>query len=95
MSTSSKTKPATEDFVKNEIEKLRIRMDSKFADVNEKLQDHDLKFVTIDNKLDRVLTQLDSLAGQFKTFGDEQTMQSGRIAIHSDEIKELQNVVFA
>lgn len=91
MLAPQKTKPTTKDFVKNEIEKLRIRMDSKFYDINEKL--NELK--ENDKKIDKVLEQLDSIAGQFKKFDEEQTMQSGRIAIHSDEIKELQNVVFA
>jgi len=91
MLTSPKIKPATEDFVKKEIEKLRIRMDSKFSDVQDTLGEMKLN----DKKIDRVLEQLDSIAGQFKKFDEEQIMQSGRIATHSDEIKELQNIVFA
>jgi len=91
MLTSPKIKPATEDVVKKEIEKLRIRMDSKFSDVQDTLGEMKLN----DKKIDRVLEQLDSIAGQFKKFDEEQIMQSGRIATHSDEIKELQNIVFA
>lgn len=79
----------------SEVEKLRIRMDYRFSQVDERMDDLEGRFNKTDNKLDIVLTQLDSLAGQFRKFDEEQTMQSGRIAIHSDEIKELQNVVFA
>lgn len=85
---------ATETFVKAEVEKLRIRMDSKFADVNEKLEDHDLKFEKIDTKLDKVLTQLDSIAGQFKKFDEERELMSDKISEHTDQIESLQNVVF-
>ncbi len=95
MIKSSKSKVATETFVKAEVEKLRIRMDSKFADVYEKLEDHDLKFEKIDTKLDKVLTQLDSIAGQFKKFDEERELMSDKIREHTDQIEELQNVVFA
>lgn len=79
----------------SEVEKLRIRMDYRFSQVDEKISDLDERFDKTDQKLDTVLNQLDSIVGQFRKFDEEQTMQSGRIAIHSDEIKELQNVVFA
>ena len=42
-----------------------------------------------------MMEQLDSTAGLVKKFDEEETMQSGRIAIHSEEIKELQNFVYA
>lgn len=79
----------------SEVEKLRIRIDSKFADVGEKLQDHDLKFEKIDNKLDRVLTQLDSIAGQFKKFDEERELMSDRLREHTDQIEDLQKIVYA
>lgn len=94
MVKSPKTKTTTENFVKDEIEKLRIRMDSKFADVNEKLGEHDLKFVNIDDKLDKVLTQLDSIAGQFKKFDEERELMSDKIREHTDQIEDLQSLVF-
>jgi len=78
----------------SEVEKLRIRMDYKFSKVDDKLSSLGGRFDKTDNKLDIVLTQLDSIAGQFKKFDEEQTMQSGQIATHSDEIKELQSAVF-
>ncbi|MDO8340722.1 MAG: hypothetical protein Q7T59_01995 [Candidatus Woesebacteria bacterium] len=77
-----------------ETEKLRLRMDYRFSQIDERLENVEGRFNKTDNKLDNVLTQLDSLAGQFKKFGEEQTMQAGRIRIHSDQIKELQGVVF-
>lgn len=78
----------------SDIEKLRIRMDSKFADVDGKFEEVDSNFTKIDNKLDRVLIQLDSLAGQFKKFDEEREMMSDKIVEHTDQIKELQNAVF-
>ncbi len=75
----------------SEVEKLRIRMDYRFSQVDETLQE--LK--ENDKKIDRVLDQLDSIVGQFKKFDEEQIMQSGRIATHSDDIKQLQSAVFA
>jgi len=78
----------------SEIEKLRIRMDSKFADVEETLDELKENDKKVDKKLDIVLDQLDSIVGQFKKFDEEQTMQSGRIATHSDQIEKLQNAVF-
>jgi len=75
----------------SEVEKLRIRMDYRFSQVDETLQE--LK--ENDKKIDRVLDQLDSIVGQFKKFDEEQIMQSGRIATHSDDIKQLQGAVFA
>lgn len=75
----------------SEVEKLRIRMDYRFSQVDETLEE--LK--ENDKKLDRVLDQLDSIVGQFKKFDEESTLQSGRIATHSDQIDELQKVVFA
>ena len=75
----------------SEVEKLRIRMDYRFSQVDETLQE--LK--ENDKKIDRVLDQLDSIVGQFKKFDEEQIMQSGRITTHSDDIKQLQGAVFA
>ena len=75
----------------SEVEKLRIRMDYRFSQVDETLQE--LK--ENDKKIDRVLDQLDSIVGQFKKFDEEQIMQSGRIATHSYDIKQLQRAVFA
>ncbi|AKM83417.1 hypothetical protein A2422_00925 [Candidatus Woesebacteria bacterium RIFOXYC1_FULL_31_51] len=77
-----------------ETEKLRLRMDYKFSTVDEKFEEVIEKIEGTDKKIDRVLTQLDSMAGQFKKFDEELMMQSGRITIHSDQIKELQGVVF-
>lgn len=94
MVKSLKSKVITEKFVKDEVDKLRVRMDSKFADVNEKLGEHDIKFVNIDGKLDRVLTQLDSIAGQFKKFDEERELMSDKIREHTDQIEDLQSLVF-
>lgn len=88
---SSKSKVATETFVKAEVEKLRIRMDSKFADVQETLEE--LK--ENDKKIDKVLEQLDSIAGQFKKFDEERELMSDKISEHTDQIESLQNIVFA
>lgn len=82
---------ATKKFVSDEVEKLRIRMDSKFADVQETLEE--LK--ENDKKIDRVLEQLDSIAGQFKKFDEERVLMSDKISTHTDQIEALQNVVFA
>jgi len=95
MIKKSKSKVATESFVRNEVEKLRIRMDSKFADVDEKLGELKENIIGTDNKLDRVLIQLDSIAGQFKKFDEEREMMSDKITEHPDQIEELQGVVFA
>lgn len=79
----------------SEVERLRIRMDYKFSLVDEQFVEIREGLKKNNSKLDLVLNQLGSIVGQFKKFDDEQTMQSGRIAIHSDEIKEIQGVVFA
>lgn len=82
MVKSPKSNVATETFVKNEVEKLRVRMDSKFADVDEKFQEIDENFEGVNMKLDRVLTQLDSIAGQFKKFDEERELMSDKIKQH-------------
>lgn len=79
----------------SEVEKLRIRMDSKFIDLKEELQNQSTKFKKIDNKLDLVLNQLDSISGQFKRFDEERELMSDKIRKHTDLIEECQNVVFA
>ncbi len=79
----------------SEIEKLRISMDSKFADVDEKFEEVDKNFKKIDNKLDTVLNQLDSIVGQFKKFDEERVLISDKVKEHTDDIEELQSVVFA
>lgn len=94
MVKSPKSNVATETFVKNEVEKLRVRMDSKFADVDEQLIELKEGIMGTDNKLDRVLTQLDSIAGQFKKFDEERELMSDKIKEHTDQIESLQNVVF-
>lgn len=85
MAIPSKTKVATEDFVYRVTNNLEKRVDDRF----DKAED------LAEKRFNKLMEQMDSLAGQFKKFDEEQTLQSGRIAIHSDEIKELQNVVFA
>lgn len=95
MVKTPKSKTVTKTFVKNEVDKLRVEMNSKFFDVNEKLEEHDLKFEKIDTKLDKVLTQLDSIAGQFKKFDEERELMSDKIKEHTDQIEQLQNAVFA
>lgn len=91
MVKSSKSKVATENFVKNEVDKLRVEMNSKFYDINEKLDE--LK--ENDKKIDKVLEQLDSIAGQFKKFDEERMLISDKISTHTDQIEELQKAVFA
>lgn len=78
----------------SDIERLIIEMNSKFYDVTEKLEEHNIKFENIDTKLDKVLTQLDSIAGQFKKFDEERELMSDKIRDHTDQIEELQKVVF-
>lgn len=95
MIKKSKSKVATEIFVRNEVEKLRIRMDSKFADVDETLSELKEGITGNDSKLDRVLTHLDSLAGQFKKFDEEREMMSDKIKEHTDQIEDLQKIVYA
>ncbi len=94
MVTPSKSEVATENFVRNEVEKLRIRMDSKFADVDETLSELKEGIAGNDSKLDRVLTHLDSLAGQFKKFDEEREMMSDKIREHTDQIEDLQKIVY-
>lgn len=95
MTKALKTKAVTENFVKNEVEKLRIRMDSKFSDVQETLDKHKDQFVKVNDKLDLVLNQLDSIAGQFKKFDEERELMSDKIREHSDQIEDIQKIVYA
>lgn len=84
MTIPSKQKVATEDFVYRVVANTEKRLEKRF-DTAEELAE---------KRFNKMMTQLDSLAGQFKKFDEEQTMQSGRIKIHSDQIEELQNAVF-
>lgn len=88
MTTSSKTKVATEDFVYKTVYRVvgdsEKRIDNRFDEAEE----------LAEKRFNKIITQLDSIAGLVKKFDEEETMQSGRIATHSDQIEELQNAVF-
>ena len=57
---------------------------------------NELYFIFVnDKKIDKVLEQLDSIAGQFKKFDEERELMSDKIREHTDQIESLQNVVFA
>lgn len=73
------------------LDNLDFKVNFKFSEVNDRFDEAEK---LAEKRFDRMMNQLDSIAGLVKKFDEEQTMQSGRIAIHSDEIKELQNVVF-
>lgn len=76
---------ATEAFVYRVVNDSEKRLDKRIDKVE----------VNLGKKIDRVLTHLDGIAGQFKKFDEEQTMLSSRVAIHSKQIKKLQGAVFA
>ncbi|MEK7472996.1 MAG: hypothetical protein AAB625_03075 [Patescibacteria group bacterium] len=84
MTKSSKTSVATENFVYRVVGDSEKRLEKKF----------DQAEVLAEKRFDKMMTQLDSIAGLVKKFDEEETMQSGRIKIHSDQIEELQNAVF-
>ncbi|MEK7168695.1 MAG: hypothetical protein AAB778_01670 [Patescibacteria group bacterium] len=88
MTTPSKTKVATEDFVYKTVYRIvgdsESRINKKFDKVEE----------LAEKRFDKMMNQLDSIAGLVKKFNEEETMQSGMIAIHSDQIRKLQNAVF-
>lgn len=88
MSIPSKTKVATEDFVYKTVYRVvgdsESRINKKFDKVEE----------LAEKRFDKMMNQLDSIAGLVKKFNEEETMQSGRIAIHSDQIRKLQNAIF-
>ena len=89
MATPSKTKITTEDFVYKAVYRVvgdsEKRIEKRFDKVEE----------LAEKRFNKMMEQLDSTAGLVKKFDEEETMQSGRIAIHSEEIKELQNFVYA
>ncbi len=85
MAIPSKTKVATEDFVYRVVGDSEKRIEKRFDKVEE----------LAEKRFNKMMEQLDSTAGLVKKFDEEETMQSGRIAIHSEEIKELQNFVYA
>ncbi len=74
------------------LDNLDFKVNFKFSEINDKLNEAEK---LAEKRYNKMMNQLDSIAGLVKKFDEEQTMQSGIIAIHSDEIKELQNVVFA
>lgn len=80
MSTS---KIVTEEFVIKTMDNLRDEINERFESVDKKL-----------SKLDIILEQLDSIAGDFKKFDEEQTTLSYRQSIHSDKIEKLEVAVF-
>ena len=95
MSTPSKTKIATEDFVYKTVFRVTGDTESRINKRFDKVEE------LAEKRFNKMMEQLDSIAGLVKKFAvvdtifEEETMQSGRIAIHSEEIKELQNFVYA
>lgn len=89
MANPSKTKVATEDFVYKTVYRVMGDSESRINKRFDKVEE------LAEKRFNKMMDQLDSIAGLVKKFDEEQTMQSGRIAIHSDEIKELQNFVYA
>lgn len=84
MATSLKLKVASEDFVYRVVSDSEKRLGKRFDNAED----------LAEKRFNKLMEQMDSLAGQFKKFDEEQTIQSGRIKIHSDQIEELQNAVF-
>lgn len=78
----------------SEVEKLRIRMDYRFSQVDDQLGDMKNNLCKNNQKIDKVLTQLGSIAGQFKKFDEERDLLSDKAKEHTDQIEELQSVVF-
>ncbi len=89
MSTPSKIKVATEDFVYKTVYRVTGDTESR---INKRF---DKAETLAEKRFSKLMDQMDSLAGQFKKFDEEQTMQSARIKTHTDQIEELQNAVFA
>lgn len=88
MIKTSKTKLASEDFVYKTVYRVVGDSESRINRMFDKAEELSEK------RYNKMMEQLDSIAGLVKKFDEEETMQSGRIAIHSEEIKELQYAVF-
>ena len=75
------------DAVKSEIQPFR-------QDFNEFKSETKSEFAKINKKLSTIEDTIDKFAGQVKTFGTEQVLQSGRISSNTDRIENIELKVF-
>lgn len=85
MAKSIKSKVASEDFVYRVVFDSEKRLEKRF-DKAEQLAE---------KRFSRLMEQMDSLAGQFKKFEVERELMSDKIREHSDQIEDLQKIVYA
>jgi hypothetical protein len=81
----SKTKYATENFVWGVVNNLEEKVEKGFDKVDKKAE----------KRYNKMMTQLVDIAGQFKKFGEEQTILSVHSRNHTDRIEKLENAAFA
>lgn len=84
MSKVTKDRPATENYVWRVVNGLEERMNKRFNAIENKF----------DKRFDRVITTLDSIAGQFKKFDEERVILSEHSKRHTDRIEKLEKKVF-
>ena len=85
MTTLSKTKYATENFVWAVVNDLEKKIEKRFDNAETKAE----------RRFDKVMTALVDISGKFKKFDEEQTIHSHRIKTHSDQIEKLERAVFS
>lgn len=84
MAKVTKDKVATESYVWKIFNIFEEKMDKKFEQVEKKAE----------KRFDKMMTQLIDIAGQFKKFGEEQTILSAHSKDHTDRIEKLEKAVF-
>jgi hypothetical protein len=85
MTKSSRDIFATEKFIFSVVNNLERIVDKRFTEAEEKAED----------RFDKMMTQLVDIAGQFKKFGEEQTILSAHSSSHTDRIESLEKKVFS
>lgn len=81
------TRQIIKDVVSEEVK-------SATGEIKSEIKSLELKVNTLDQKIDTVITQLTDIAGQFKNFGEEQTILSDQMSNRTDRIEKLETAVF-
>ncbi len=89
MATPSKTKIATEDFVFKTVHRIVGDSESRVEKRFEQAE------TLAEKRFSKLMEQMDSLAGQFKKFDEERELMSDKIKGHTDQIEEIEKVVYA
>lgn len=85
MTTPSKTKVATENFVYQVVGDSERRIEKHF----------DKAEILAEKRFNKMMDQMDSLAGQFKKFDEERELMSDKLREHTDQIEDIQKIVYA